>query len=59
MPFDDVDRKDIALALGIEEGLTDWEIRFLDSINVRVHAGDTLTDNQREKLNEILQEHDR
>ena len=52
-----VDVKDVKLALTIEEGLSDWEVYFLDSINRFVTSGTLLSDKQRRKLNEILQEH--
>ncbi len=43
--------------LALEEGLSDWEIGFIDSINDRLERGDVLTERQTSKLHEIWDRH--
>jgi RecJ-like exonuclease len=40
-----------------EEDLNDWEIKFCNSVGIQVMAGKSLTDKQRNKIREILEEH--
>lgn len=52
------DARDVRKALAIEDGLSDWEVNFLESIGARVlddHRA--LTEKQREVLDGILEEH--
>ena len=58
MGQNDSDRKDVELALGIEGGLTAWEMDFLDSLNGLVTSGGCLSPRQREVLDNILRRFD-
>lgn len=52
------DAKDVAKGLDIEEGLTDWEVNFLESLHSWTKQK-PLSDNQRAKLDALLRHHDR
>lgn len=55
-----VDTFNVRNALEIEDGLTDWEVMFIESIGRRVlDDKKILTVTQREHLDEILRKHDR
>jgi hypothetical protein len=46
----------VAWGLDIEEGLTDWEMEFLESAKKRLNSGHPLTPPMRKKLEEIITE---
>lgn len=52
----ETDLKDIEEANAIEEGLTDWEMNYIDSLNKWMKTNETLTETQRGKLDQILRE---
>lgn len=43
--------------LDLEEGLNDWEVDFIKSINTQVKEGNGLNDNQIAKIDEIWDKH--
>jgi len=48
------DRKLTQKLCGVEEGLTQWEMGFADSVDRWVESGRRLTPAQRTKIDEIL-----
>jgi hypothetical protein len=51
------DQKDVNLLLDVEEGLSDWEVNFAESLNRWLRNNEELTKKQRAKLHSILKEH--
>ena len=43
-------------ANAIEDGLSEWEVEFIESLNRWLSTNDTLTQKQRAKLEDILEE---
>lgn len=53
------DQADVRTGLGIESGLTAWEVNFLEDMGNRVlMQGRELTEDQRGKVTEILEKND-
>jgi len=50
------DEELVEWGLGIEDGLTDWEMQFLESMNTRVVEGQQITATMRVKLEQIIRE---
>ena len=50
------DRDLVDALLAIETGLTDWELDFVESIDTWLDEHESLTDNQREVAERILEE---
>lgn len=44
----------VAWGLDIEDGLTDWEIRFLEDMQARVESHQQITEGMRSKLEQII-----
>ena len=53
------DLRDVRAALDIEEGLTEWETGFIESLHSQICQRCALSPLQRLKLDEILAEHDK
>jgi hypothetical protein len=50
----ETDLASVEEANNIEEGLSDWEVEFIESLNKWLKGNDTLTPKQRAKLESIL-----
>jgi len=50
------DEELVAWGLDIEDGLTPWEMTFMEDMDKRVKAGEQITANMRLKLEQIIME---
>lgn len=48
----------VSLACGIEEGLTPWEVEFVDSVGKQWDERESLSERQVEILEALLEKHD-